>query len=199
MASVIQKKQLFNVSNVDRFDVLKFKRNIPIQQLPKTRDNTTVVCLESNQKSTFTENNIRLHTLIRSNRCSLILYSNVTKYIKYLKHARSHEYVIIIIMLYPIDIMQKMIYRLRQYRIVQTIFIVSCEKNVSDYFSSTIDNIFIFQEQNSMLNRLETLIDDIQKDNFEGGLFTTFNRKEKALKDVRQELAVFVWNHVFKS
>jgi len=63
----------------------------------------------------------------------------------------------------------------------------------------TTDDITVFQDKNSMLDRLEPLIDDIQKENFEGGLFTTFNRKEKALKDIRQELAAFVWNHVFKS
>ena len=49
-----------------------------------------------------------------------------------------------------------------------------------------------------MLDRLEPLIDNIHKDNFEGSLFASFNRKEKALEDIRSELAVFVWNHVFK-
>jgi spore maturation protein CgeB len=91
-----------------------------------------------------------------------------------------------------------MIYRLRQYRIVQTIYIVSSEKNAVDYFTSTIDDVTVFQDKDSMFDRLEPLIDHIQREKFEGGLFTTFNRKEKALKDIRQELAAFVLDHIFK-
>jgi len=76
---------------------------------------------------------------------------------------------------------------------------VSSERNSSDYFLLTTDDITVFEDKNSMLDRLELLVDDIQKEHFEGGLFITFNRKEKSLKDIREELAAFVWNHVFKS
>jgi len=199
MASTIKKKQSFELSELDRRDVLKFKRDIPIKHLPKTRADTTLVWLEDSQCLSSIENNIRLHTLLQNDHCSMLFYSNVTKCIKYLKRVRSREYVIVIIISYPIEVMQKMIYRLRQYRIIQTIYIVSCERNASDRFLSITDDIAVFQDKNSMLNRLELLINDIQKENFEGGLFTTFNRKEKALKDVRQEQAAFVWSHVFKS
>jgi hypothetical protein len=81
---------------------------------------------------------------------------------------------------------------------VQTIFIVSSDRNASDCFSSTTDDIAVFQNNNSMFDHLDHLLDDIQNNNFESSLFTTFNRKEKALKDVQEELAAFVWNHVFK-
>jgi hypothetical protein len=91
-----------------------------------------------------------------------------------------------------------MIYRLRQYRIVQTIYIVSSKGNAIDYFPSIIGNIVIFQDKNSMLNRLELLINDIQEEKFEGGLFTTFDSNAKALKNIREEPASFIWFHVFK-
>ncbi len=199
MTSTIQQKQSFKVSDLDRCDVLKFKRNIPVRQLPTTRAGTTVVWLEHNRCSMSIENNIRLHTLLQNDRCLVIFYSNVAKCIKYLKKARSREYMIVVIISYPIEVIQKMIYRLRQYRIVQTIYIVSSERNSSDYFLLTTDDITVFHNKNSMLDRLEPLVDDIQKEHFEGGLFITFNRKEKSLKDIREELAAFVWNHVFKS
>jgi hypothetical protein len=200
MALSVQRKQTSKLSGLDRSDVAKFKRDIPVRYLPKTRAGTTIVWLEDNHRSSrFIENNIRLHTLLQNDRCFLVFYSSVAKCIKYLKQARSREYVVVIIMSYPIEAIQKIIYRLRQYRIVQTIYIVSSERNASHCFSLTTDAIAVFQDKNSMLDSLELLIDDIQKENFEGGLFTTFNRKEKALKDIRQELAAFVCNHIFKS
>jgi hypothetical protein len=88
-----------------------------------------------------------------------------------------------------------MIYRLRQYRIAQTVYIVSSEKNAVDRFSSAIDSIIVFHDTKSMFNCLELLIGDIQNGNFEGGLFTTFSRKEKALIDIRQEMGAFVCSH----
>jgi hypothetical protein len=199
MALNIQQKQTSKLSGLDRSDVAKFKRDIPIKYLPKTRAGTTIVWLEDIQSSTFTENNVRLHTLLQNDRCFVVFYSSVAKCIKFLKQARSREYVVVIIISYPIQAIQKIIYRLRRYRIVQTIYIVSSEKNASVYFSSTTDVIIVLQDKKSMLDSLELLIDDIQKENFESGLFTTFNRKEKALKDIRQELGAFVCNHVFKS
>jgi hypothetical protein len=75
---------------------------------------------------------------------------------------------------------------------------VSSECNAIDYFSSIIGNIAIFQDKNSMLNQLELLINDIQEDKFETGLFTTFDSNAKALKNIREEPASFVWFHVFK-
>jgi hypothetical protein len=198
MASTIQKKQSFELSDLDRRGVLKFKRDIPIKHLPTTRADTTVVWLEDSQCLSSIENNTRLHTLLQNDYCSILFYSNMTKCIKYLKRVRSREYLIVVIISYPIEVMQKMIYRLRQFRVAQTIYIVSSERNASDYFSSITDDIAVFENKNFMLDRLELLIHNIQKQNFEGGLFTTFNRQEKALKDVRQELAAFVWNQVFK-
>jgi hypothetical protein len=52
---------------------------------------------------------------------------------------------------------------------IQTIFIVSSERNASDCFSSTTDDITVFQNKNSMCDHLDQLLDDIQKDNFESG------------------------------
>jgi hypothetical protein len=198
MNSSFSQKQSFNVSNHDRGNVLKFKRDIPVRHLPTIRDDVTVVWLEDSQFSSLIENNTQLQTFTWIDRCSILFYSNMTRCVKYLKRVRSREYVIIVIISYPIEATHKMIYRLRQYRIVQTIYIVSSKGNTIDYFSSNIGNIVIFQDKNSMLNRLELLIHDIQEEKFEGGLFTTFDSNAKALKNIREEPASFIWFHVFK-
>jgi hypothetical protein len=198
MSSNFSQKQSFNVYNYDRRNLLKFKRNIPVRHLPTTRDDVTVVWLEDSQCSSLVENNAQLQTFAWIDHCSILFYTNMTRCIKYLKRVRSREYVIIVIISYPIEAMHKIIFRLRQYRIVQTIYIVSSECNAIDYFSSIIGNIAIFQDKNSMLNQLELLINDIQEDKFETGLFTTFDSNAKALKNIREEPASFVWFHVFK-
>lgn len=198
MSSTSQQKQSFILSDLDRSDVLKFRCNIPVRKLPTTRASVTVIWLENSHRRLFIENNIRLRTLLQNDLCSVIFYSNVSKCIKYLKQARSCEYVIVIVISHATEIIHKIIYRLRQYRIIQTMYIVSSLKISIDHFSSTIDDIAIFQDKESMVDRLEPLVDDILKENFEDGLFISFNRREKALNDRQQELGAIVSNRVFK-
>ena len=49
-----------------------------------------------------------------------------------------------------------------------------------------------------MFENLEKRIKEVEEQNLNGGLFTTFCRGEKSLKDVQNDLAAFVWTHVFK-
>ena len=191
--SIIQQKQSFNLP-----DALQFKRDIPIRHLPATRTGMTVVWIEDRRCLLSSEDSNRLRTLLRDDRCSVVFYSSVTKCIKYLKRTRSREYVVVVVISHSIQVIHKIIDRLRQYRIAQTVYIVSSEENIVDRFSSAIDSISVFDDTKSMFNRLELLISDIQNGNFEGGLFTTFNRKEKALKDIGQEMGAFVWSHAIE-
>jgi len=58
----------------------------------------------------------------------------------------------------------------------------------------------IFKDQNSMVVKLQEVIADIEHDiaqNMEN-IFSTFNRKERSLRDLRHELTPFVWCHIFK-
>ncbi|CAF5089321.1 unnamed protein product, partial [Rotaria sp. Silwood1] len=142
------------------------------------------------------DNQIRLHNF--SNRCFIVYYSNISKCVKYLKQARSHEYVITVIVSYPIETIQRIIHRFQQHRVIQTIFIVYSDKNTAHHLSSMIDNLHIFQTQESMFELLEKRIEQVEEQNLSGGLFTTFNSKEKSLKDVQKDFAIFVWTHVFK-
>jgi len=59
----------------------------------------------------------------------------------------------------------------------------------------------IFGDENSMFVRLEQVIADVEQQVAQdvGNVFSTFNRKERTLQDVRHEFALFMWRQVFKS
>ncbi|CAF1414193.1 unnamed protein product [Rotaria sp. Silwood1] len=96
------------------------------------------------------------------------------------------------------ETIQRIIQRLQQYRVIQTMFIVYSDRDTDNHLLSIIDNLHIFQTQELMFEVLEKRTEEIEKQHLDGGLFTTFYRKEKSLKDVREDLATFVWTHVFK-
>ncbi len=59
----------------------------------------------------------------------------------------------------------------------------------------------IFQDENSMFVRLQQVIVDIENDTNQNieNIFSTFNQKEKSLRDLRHDLMPFIWCHIFKS
>ena len=58
-----------------------------------------------------------------------------------------------------------------------------------------------FKDQNSMFIKLQQVIVDIEHQALQdiGSVFSTFNRNERILQDVRHEFALFMWRQVFKS
>ncbi|CAF1134619.1 unnamed protein product [Rotaria sp. Silwood1] len=181
---------------MNRSDKFKLIRNIPLRQLPENRSGITLVWLENLLCLSGNDNQIRLHSF--SNRCFIVYYLSTSKLVKYLKRARSREYVIAIIVSYPMETIQRIIHRLQQHRVIQAMFVVYSDKDTDNHLLSITDNLHIFQTQELMFEVLEKRIEEIEKLNLNGGLFTTFYRKEKSLKNVREDLATFVWTHVFK-
>ena len=177
----------------------RLTHNVSPSSLPILRSSITVAWLESPQYLLTTDNVSRMHAFLEKDYYSVIFYSNMRKCVKYLKRTRSREYVIAVVVSYPTDVIHEMIDRLRRYRIVQTIYIVTTEHNIINWFSSSRNDITIFDNKNSMLDRLECLLDDIHKVKFEGGLFTTFNQKERALREIQSELGKFLWNDLLRS
>ena len=59
----------------------------------------------------------------------------------------------------------------------------------------------IFTDQTSMLIKLQQTIINVEHQISQnvGDLFKTFNRQERSLRDVRNDLAIFMWRQVFKS
>lgn len=172
----------------------RLNRDIPIGNLPISRPSITIAWLE-NPRSMIN----RMYTFLDNDHYSVIFYSNIRKCIKSLKRTRSRDYVIIVLVSYSIDVIHQMIERLRRYRLVQSIYIVTSDGNIIEWFASTRNNIQVFENKSTMLDQLECFLNDIHKVNFEGGLFTTFNQKERALKDIRDQLGTFLWNDVLIS
>ncbi|CAF1294715.1 unnamed protein product [Rotaria sordida] len=184
------------MSLMNRSHNFRLVRNIPAQRLPENRFGITLVWLENISCSSCDDNQIRLHSF--SNRCFIVYYSNISKCIKYLKRVRSREYVIAIIVSYPMESTQRIIHRLQQLGVIQTIFVVYSVSDPDNHLSLIADNFHVFQNHELMFELLEKRIQEVEEQNLNGGLFTTFYRKEKSLKDVREDLAIFAWTHVFK-
>ena len=58
----------------------------------------------------------------------------------------------------------------------------------------------IFENTNSMLVKLKQVIADVEHHAAQNvrEIFSTFNRRERVLRDVRHELGLFMWRQVFK-
>ncbi|CAF4016670.1 unnamed protein product [Rotaria sp. Silwood1] len=139
---------------------------------------------------------MRLHSF--SNQCFIVYYSSIRKCVKYLKRTRSREYVIVIIVSYPMETIQRVIHRFQQFGVIQTMFVIYSDGDTNNHLSLITDNLHVFRTQESMFELLEKRIEEIEEQNLNGGLFTTFYRKEKSLKDVREDLPTFVWTHTLK-
>ncbi|CAF0905405.1 unnamed protein product [Rotaria sordida] len=171
-------------------------RDIPARRLPENRSGITLVWLENISCSSCDDNQVRLHSF--SNRCFIVYYSSIPKCIRYLKQTQPREYVIAIIVSYPMETIQHIIHRFKQFGVIQTMFVIYSDRDADNHLSLIIDNVHIFQTQESMFELLEKRIEEIEERNLNDGLFTTFCQKEKSLKDVREDLATFVWTHTVK-
>ena len=181
---------------MNRSDQLIFARNIPVRRLPENRSGITLVWLENTSCSVWDDIQNRLNSF--SNRCFILYYSNILKCIRYLKKARSREYVITIIVGYPMETIHRIIHRLQPYRVIQTIFVVHSDTDSDSHLPLVVNNLHVFRSQELVFEVLEKRIQEVTEQSLNGGLFITFCQPEKSLKDVREDLAAFVWTHVFK-
>ncbi|CAF1539872.1 unnamed protein product [Adineta ricciae] len=182
----------FNLSNLS--SQVSVNDRLHVTHSQDRRSDITVVWLE--KKSSIDINQARLLNV--NNRCSLICFSNISKCLKYLKRTRSRDYVIMIIVCYSLETIQRLIYLLGQNRLVQTIFVVGSYCDGSDYLPLFSDSFRLFSSRRTLFNVLQKRIEQVDKHHWDSGIFTTFYRKEKAMKDVQQNLATFVWTHVYK-
>lgn len=174
----------------------KVARNISVRQLPTNRSGITLVWIQSITCPLSNDENNQLHHF--NDRCFVLYYTSMSKFLKFVKQARSREFIIPIFVSYPVDIIQRVIHRLQQYQMIQSIFILQSSGNIEGHLSFIHDNIFVCQSQKALLELLERRIDEIKHRCFDGDLFTTFHRKEQALKDIREDLASFIWIHSLK-
>lgn len=143
-------------------------------------------------------NNDNPRSFLQNECCSIVLYSSIRKCIRLLRRIRSRDYVIVVMLLPSVESLHKMLQRCLQYRIAQVVYIVSTDTSVIERFSSSSNNVVVFHCEETMLDHLQRLIEEIRQARSDGGLFTTFAHPERALKDLRSELSSFHWSYVCK-
>jgi hypothetical protein len=89
--------------------------------------------------------------------------------------------------------------RLQQNQQIQSILIIYINENDNnlqiDSMNKALKNtskvVGVFHNHESMLARLQQLLDTVKKS--DDGLFSIFNSRGKSLRDIRNELGPFVW------
>ncbi len=165
--------------------------DIALRRLPSIRDSITVIWVEDSHLSSKDYDKIiaRLNSL---DNCFLVRYTALAKCIKYLKQARPYEHIILVLSINATDeessIAAEDISQFDQYDQVQSTFIL-LPTNKNDIQGDTIKPTHVFHNYQSMFIKLQELIHEIQENN--DTLFTLFNIREKAMRDVRRDLGPF--------
>jgi hypothetical protein len=141
-------------------------------------------------------------------RCSITRHTKVQQFIKCIKRLPSYEYVIAL--LDDIDCMtlKNIISRLQQCRQIKAILIVTSSNMLNAKQRRDIFEIFtnvdlkktieIFDEYQPMFAQLQQLIHTANERCEVNDVFITLSRKQKSLRDLRQELGPFLWIHTFR-
>jgi hypothetical protein len=177
------------------------------------RSGVTVIWLEDSSSLTLSENrnNEMFVDLVVKKKYHVLRYTCISKCLKYLKRARAHEHVIVVMISSDSNSIRKEtsitaadIRRLYEYRVVQSILVLSQTLKDSDNTSiqlsekTKIDSttiVEIFHDYPLLFSRLQFLLNITG--NLDDDLFTAFNARERALQDVRQQLGAYVWNHTY--
>ncbi len=143
-----------------------------------------------------------------SHLCSVTRCTKIQQFMKCIKRLPSYEYVVVLLDDLDLSTLKNVISRLQQCRYVKVVLIVTSLNRLNgneDYFTfdmrtddSINKTIETFGEHHSMFVRLQQLL-SVAKDQFDvNNVFITLNRKQKALRDLRQELGPFLWTHTFR-
>lgn len=191
----------------------RIMRNIPSRRLPEIRGGLTVIWLENPELSLYYRSNETMDWLNTLKNCYVLRYATVSKCVKHLKRARTYESLILIIVISgahvdasKVSTVNSNISQFSKYHQVQSIFVFSpaTRRTGGDSETDSLINVQkdgtklfgIFHDHQSMFFQMQKLISEIEEP--DDGLFSAFNRREKALKDVRQELGAFVWSHSYR-
>jgi hypothetical protein len=170
--------------------------DIPIYRLVPNRENITLIWFDS----TLTEINTSVSALIhlRALNDYVLFYTQKSTFLEYLMSKRKKSDHVIVV-LYDIEVLDKA----HECEQVHAILMVD-PNNTINKSMITADRhpklVGIFEEREFMLVKLQQVIVDVEHQLAQGAgnTFSTFDRKERALRDVRHQLAPFLWCHVFK-
>jgi hypothetical protein len=186
--------------------------NTRLHRLPKIRGGITLVCIDDSSSLLSSMNNeesIRLPDAY--SHCNILRYINLSKWIKYMKQARSYERIIVLLVINEFDIMNKGIStieidRINKYQQVKSILIISRDNktnNNNDKINLFTDTkikveklVGIYSDYQSASHDLQKLIDEAEE--LDDGSLATLNKREKSLKDVRQDFIEFLCTHSYR-
>ena len=187
--------------------------NPSMHRLPSIRCGSTILWLDDTDWLACEDGNkniCRLKSL--TNNC-IIRFKSIAKCRKYVEQAPSYECIIVVAILRDFHDDQKQPFiivtnlsQLYHYEQVKSILIVLLPTNESKMevrknFLAHLPNVSskvanIFPNYESMLIRLQQILTN--KEEYDDGLFATFNRREKSFLDVHEELGVFIWTHSYR-
>ncbi len=178
--------------------------NSRLRRLPKIHSGITLVCIDHSNSlfsSINNEENVRLTDAY--NHCNILRYTNFSKLFKYMKQARSYERMIILLVLSDNQgISDVDIDRINNYQQVQSIVIInqtnSNEKNhLFKNRKHPIEKLFgIYNDYQSASEDLQKLIEEAEE--LDDGSLAKFSKREKSLKDVRQDFIEFLSTHSYR-
>jgi hypothetical protein len=139
-----------------------------------------------------------LLTHLRSLNDYVLFYTQKRLYFEYLMlKLKRDDHVIVI--LSDVEILDET-HKCEQVQAI-LLMITDNEKNKNVIIKDDYKKIVgVFNDQNSMLVKLQQIIVNVEHEvaHNVGDVFSTFNRKERTLQDVRHEFALFMWRQVFK-
>jgi hypothetical protein len=112
--------------------------NVPLRRLPKIHSGITLVCIDDSSSLLSSMNNEESIRLIDTySHCNILQYTNLSKWIKYMKQARSYERMIILLVINEFDSNDKRISsididRINKYQQVQSILIIATGNKTND-------------------------------------------------------------------
>lgn len=182
---------------MSKSDVNKYTRNISTHRLPWTRSAITMIFLSS--RSISLKKEIEIFTRLRvSYDHTILCYTKLSKAIKYVNRAISHEYLIIVINELDLRSSQYFIYRCEQNRQVRAILIKAPkDEDLGPIMAmmTHFNKVFVYQESDALFIQLQQLLHDATQEMDNDGLIIASDGKVKALRDVRHELGAFAWGY----
>jgi hypothetical protein len=168
------------------------RRNIPFNRLPSIGrgvsvlwlDNPSLPIAECAESFSQTDHNV-------------LYYTKVAQFMKYVKRASVHQYLIVVLNKLDLKSSQNVLIRLQQCQNVRTIFIVASDDENMDLFmlqmaiSSTTS---IYRDRDAMLIHLQKSIKDAAFSDDDDVLLRSYGVTEKSLRDLRYELGPYMWN-----